>query len=222
MAALALLGRIFLWLLLALLAIALLVPVSVWIAYEKGVFSLKAGMLFVKVPILPRRPLTDAQKRRKAEKAARKAARKAEKANRRPKPEDEAAANKRPPKEKAKLTLEAVCKLAGAAGRLLRAALGALRVTHIRIRFAVAGEDAAATAVQYGKTNAWLHASLAFLNRVFWLEFDEVRVEPDFTGELEGCEHFSCQISARLIIMVIAGAAFVYTLFKEKLLDLFL
>lgn len=220
MAALALAGHILLWLLavlLVLLAIALLAPVSVWLTYEKGEFSLKAGMLFVKIPLLPRRPLTEEQKKRREKKAARKAARRAAKAQ---KPEEPA--KKRPPKEKAKLTLDAVCKLVGAAGRLLRAVLGALRIRHIRIRFAVSGSDAAATAIQYGQVNAWLHTSLAFLNRVLWLEFDEMRVEPDFTGGLEGSEHFSCQISARLIIMVIAGAAFVYTLFKEKLLDLFL
>ena len=220
MAALMWAGRALLWLLAVLLALvlaALLIPVSVWLEYSGGMFRLSAGMLFVKIPILPRKPLTEQQKKRRAEKAARKAQKK-RRTQKPPPPQTQA----KPARQKAKLTVDALCTMAGAAGRFLRAVLGALRITHIRICLPVSGQDAADTAVQYGQTNAWLHTALAFLNRVFWLEFDQVRIEPDFTGNLAGSEVFSCKVSARLIIMGIAGAAFVYTLFREKILDIFL
>ena len=67
MAALMWAGRALLWLLAVLLALvlaALLIPVSVWLEYSGGVFRLSAGMLFVKIPILPRKPLTERKSRR--------------------------------------------------------------------------------------------------------------------------------------------------------------
>lgn len=220
MAVLGMIGRVLLWVLLALLvllAAALLIPVSVWMEYSGGVFRLSAGMLFVKIPILPRKPLTEQQQKRREAKAARKARKKKPK-------QDKAVSDKAktPARQKAKLTVDALCTMAGAAGRFLRAVLGTLRITHIRIFLLVGGEDAADTAVQYGRTNAWLYTALAFLNRVFWLDFEQVRLEPDFTGKLAGSEVFSCKVSARLIIMVIAAVSFVYTLYKEKILDIFL
>ncbi|MBQ7859351.1 MAG: DUF2953 domain-containing protein [Faecalibacterium sp.] len=225
MAALMLLVRVLLWLLAAVLVILLVllfVPVSVWLEYADGVFRVRMGMLFVKIPVWPQKPLTEEQKQKKEAQKARRAAKKAKKEAKKKEKQPPADPNKPAPKKKFKLTLEMLCVLVNSAGTLLTKLLGALRITHIRIRYPVSGSDAAAVAESYGKTQAWLHTALGFLNRVFWLEFDEVYLTPDFTGNLAGTEHFSCKISARLIIMVIAGVAFVYTLYKEKVLDLFL
>lgn len=229
MAALALLGKALLWLLLILLGlvcILLFVPVAVWLDYSGGVFSVRAGMLGVKFKVWPQKPLTEEQKRRKEEKAAAKKAKKAAKAARKkakqpPQPEQPDKPKKKK-EHKAKITLEVLCKMAAAAGGLLRGILGALRVKNIRLRLPVSGKDAADTAVQYGKMQAYLSTTLGFLSQFFWLDFKELHLDPDFTGSLKGTEHFSCQITARLFIMVAAAAAFVYTLFKEKLIDVFI
>lgn len=209
------------WILLAilvLLAAVLLVPACVWLRYEKDVFSVSVGLLGIRIQVWPQREkhlserqqhIRQAKEKAKEEKAAAKAKKKQENGK------------KKEPGARAKLTLETVCALAGSAGIFLRAVFGALRIRHIRIRWPVHAEDAAATALRYGKAQAWLHTCLALLNRVFWLDFDECRLEPDFTGKQAGTEYFSCKISAQLIIIVIAAVKLVLRLKEEDLLSLF-
>ncbi len=226
MAVLSMLTKALLWLLgilLAILLILLFVPVAVWLEYSGGVFTVKVGMLGLRFKVWPQKPLTEEQQRKKDEKAAAKKARKeAEKKAKGAVTQTEGDGPKAKNEHRAKLTLEAVCTMAGAAGRLLKGVFGALRFRHIRLWLPVAGKDAADTAVQYGKMQAWLSPIMGFLNQFFWLDVDQMHLEPDFTGKLKGSEHFSCQITARLFIMLVAGAAFVYTLFKEEIIDIFI
>ncbi len=208
------------WVLLAaaaLLAFVLLVPVEAVLRYERGVFSVSAGMLGIRVRLWPRpeKSLSPrAQARREAKERA-KAAKAAKKKQGGEKP-------KKQPKEKAKLTFDAVCGLADTAGPFLRAVLGGLRITGIRLYWPVHADDAAATALLYGKTQAWLHAGLALLDRVFWLDFKECRLDPDFTGKQAGTEYFSCKISARLLIIAVAAVKLILRLKDEDVLDAFL
>lgn len=224
MAAIAMIFKVLLWLvalLLSLVFILLFIPVSVWLDYTDGVFSVRVGMLGIRFKVWPQKPLTEEQKRKKEEKAAaKKAAKEAKIAE-----QNQQSGQEQPKKKKehkAKLTMDAICKMVSAAGRLLRGVFGALRVKNIRLRLPVSGKDAADTAVQFGKMQAYIGTTLGFLNQFFWLDIKEMHLDPDFTGSLKGTERFSCQITAQLIIMVIAAAAFVYTLFKEKLIDIFI
>lgn len=66
------------------------------------------------------------------------------------------------------------------AGRLTRAIFGTLRFTKIRICLGVRGEDPAQAARTYGKLNAWLYTSLGVLDRFLFLDFEELRLLPDF------------------------------------------
>lgn len=104
-------------------------------------------------------------------------------------------------------------------GALGKAILCGIKVRHIRVYLPVEGADAADTAIQYGHKQAWLHAGLGFLNRAMWLEFDECYLDADFLQEKQKKERFSCQISAQLIIMVIAVARFIWLLWKANILD---
>ena len=224
MAAVAILFKLLLWLfilLLAIIAVLLFVPVAVWLDYSNGGFSVRVGMLGIRIKVWPQKPLTEEQKHKKEQKsAAKKAAKEAKKAEQ--KQQDEQNAAKKKKEHKAKVTLDVICRMVSAAGRLLRGVFGALRVRNIRLRLPVSGKDAADTAVQFGKMQAYLGTTVGFLNQFFWLDIKEMHLDPDFTGALKDTEHFSCQITAQLIIMVVAAAAFVYTLFKEKLIDVFI
>ena len=221
MAALAIAGKVLLWLLLlllVLLVVVLFLPVAVWLDYKEQIFSVRLSVLGIKVTLWPQKPLTEEQKRKKEERAATK---KAKKAQKKPadQPEGQAKRNKG---HKAKITLDVICGIASAAGRLLRGVFGALRVCSVRLYLPVSGKDAADTAVQYGKMQAYLGTTLGFLNRFFWLDIKEMHLEPDFTGSLKGSERFSCCIRARLYAMGTSAVVFVYTLFKEKLIDVFI
>ena len=57
---------------------------------------------------------------------------------------------------------------------------GALRITNIQVCLGVRGEDPAAAARNYGKLQAWLYPVLGVLDRFIYLQFDELRIVPDF------------------------------------------
>lgn len=142
-----------------------------------------------------------------------------------PKPKPEPTAETKPqpePEPKAKLTFDQVVTAVRGAGTFGKRVLAALRVTHIRIYLPVTGADAAETALNYGKAQAWLHGGLAVLNRAVWLEFEECRLEADFLEKGDKKPHFSCQISARLLIIGIAAFRFGWLLWKQDILGVLL
>ena len=84
-------------------------------------------------------------------------------------------------------------------GRFL---LARLRVRHLRIVWTVTEQDAAATAVTYGALMAACNTAWAILRDHVDAKADELRLEPDFTGERAAERCFACQITARMYIIV--------------------
>ena len=111
----------------------------------------------------------------------------------------------------------------GGAGRLTRAIFGALRFTKIRICLGVRGEDPAQAARTYGKLNAWLYTSLGVLDRFLFLDFEELRLLPDFgSAEPTVEDRVSFRVSARLFFIVCAAVRVLYEFWREKVLDVFI
>ena len=105
----------------------------------------------------------------------------------------------------------------------MRAVFGALRFTKIRVCLGVRGEDPAEAACTYGKRNAWLYTSLGFLDRFVYLDFDELRILPDFGGPEPVVEdRISFRVSARLLFIVLAAVRVLYEFWREKVLDVFI
>ena len=211
-AGLLLAGKVLPWILaavLVLLLILLLVPAWAVVEYRDSKLTVTAGMLCFHLCVYPWRG--------GREKPAKKAGKKPKRAGRRKKKQTGELS-----REKAKLTVDQICAGLRGAGRFMRTVVGALRVSHIRIELPVHADDAAATALAYGRANAWLHGSLAVLSHFLWMDFDELRLEPDFTGKSAGEEYFSCKISAQLIIMVTAAIRLLILLYQKKILDAFL
>lgn len=84
----------------------------------------------------------------------------------------------------------------------MAAALARLRVRHLRIVWTVTEQDAAATAVTYGALMAACNTAWAILRDHVDAKADELRLEPDFTGERAAERCFACQITARMYIIV--------------------
>ncbi len=217
---------------LVLLALALLCPFCAEVAWEKDVLTVRAGALGITLPVFqypkpeppaapPEEPkgfLGKLKARFAAWRAERKAKKAAAKAAKPPKPKKAT-----PPRKKAKLTLHIVCTILKGAGRLMRAVFGALRFTKIRVCLGVRGEDPAEAARTYGKLNAWLYTSLGFLDRFVYLDFDELRILPDFGGPEPVVEdRISFRVSARLLFIVLAAVRVLYEFWREKVLDVFL
>jgi hypothetical protein len=233
--------KLLLWLLMILvllLALVLLCPFCADIRWQAsqgadpdaaGTLQIKAGVCGITFPVMqwpkpeppaepqPPKGLWGKLKARvRAAQAKRKAGKQAQKASTPQKP--------KAPRKKIKLTVNAVCAILRGAGRLMRAVFGALRLTRIRVCLAVRGEDAAAVGRNYGRANAWLYASLGFLDRMLYLDFDELRLEPDFGNRTEAeriDEHVSLRVSARLLFIVLAAIRVFIELWREKVLDIF-
>ena len=75
----------------------------------------------------------------------------------------------------------------------------------------------------YGRLNAWLYPSLGVIDRFVYLDFDELRILPDFgSAEPTVADRVSFHLSARLLFIVAAALRVLYEFWREKVLDVFL
>ena len=198
---------------LVLVVLLLLCPFCADLCWEHGVLTVRAGALGITFPVFqyPKPEPTEESKRKKKPKKA--------KAAKKPAKEKKPAE----PRKKAKLTLNILCTILRGAGTLIRAVFGALRITHIRVCLGVRGEDPAAAARDYGKLQAWLYPVLGVLDRFLWLQFDELRILPDFGSSQPTVEdRVSCRVSAQALFIVIAALRVLYEFWHKKVLDIFL
>ena len=129
----------------------------------------------------------------------------------------------KPPRQKAKITLDVICTMLRGVGTLLRAVFGALRFTKISVCLGVRGDDPAEAARNYGKLQAWLYPTLGVLDRFFFLEFDQLRVLPDFgSAQPTVQDRVSFRVSAQALFIVIAAVRVLYEFWRKKVLDIFI
>ena len=203
-------------LLLVVLVLGLLLmfcPFCADVQWAEGIFQVKTGALGITFPVFqyPKPVPTEESKRKKKPKKA--------KAAKKPAKEKKSAE----PRKKAKLTLNILCTILRGAGTLIRAVFGALRITHIRVCLGVRGEDPAAAARNYGKLQAWLYPTLGVLDRFFFLEFDQLRVLPDFgSAQPTVQDKVSFRVSAQALFIVIAAVRVLYEFWRKKVLDIFI
>ena len=198
---------------LALMVLLLLIPFCADVSWELDTLTVKAGALGITFPVFqyPKPEPTEESKRKKKPKKA--------KAAKKPAKEKKPAE----PRKKAKLTLNILCTILRGAGTLIRAVFGALCITHIRVCLGVRGEDPAAAARNYGKLQAWLYPVLGVLDRFIYLQFDELRIVPDFgSAEPTVEDRVSLRISARALFIVVAAVRVLAEFWREKVLDVFL
>ena len=200
-------------LLLAVLVLAVLLmlcPFCADVLWENETLTVKAGALGITFPVF-RYPAPEKPKKEKKKKSKKKP-----EAESKPKPEAT-------PRKKAKLTLNIVCTILRGAGKLTKAVFGSLRITKINICLGVRGEDPAEAARAYGRLNAWLYPSIGVIDRFVYLDFDELRILPDFgSAEPTVADRVSFRLSARLLFIVAAALRVLYEFWREKVLDVFL
>lgn len=223
---------------LLLALIALLIPFCADVAWEgeagdpdaPGRLRVRAGACGITLPVweYPRPapppgappappkqpgPLRRLLARLKAKRAARRQKRAAA---RKPRPA-------RPPRQKARLTLHVLRTLLQGAGRLTRAAFGALRITRIRLFWPVTGPEPDEAARAYGKANAWLYPTLGALSHFLYLDFEELRLTPWLDPNAPApAARVSFRVSARALFVLIAAVQVLIRFYREKVLDVFL
>lgn len=165
---------------LALLLLLLLLPVHVSLRYRDGL-QVRVRYTFVSLRVYPRpeKPAKTKKKKQKAEKAAG-AGRGAGKEE----PEGMLAQLEELLKEDGVSAVAAYLQsMAKLAADVLRRALRVIVVDRLEARLIVVGEDAAETAVRYGKICAAVFPAQAVLETVMKVRRRQIRVEPGFLQE---------------------------------------
>lgn len=222
---------ILLLIILVLAALLLLCPFCADVCWQNDTLTVKAGALGITFPVFqypkPEPPAQPEEPkgftgRLKAKFRAWRAERKYKKAEKKAAQPAKPKAEK-PPRQKAKLTLDVICTMLRGAGTLLRAVFGTIRFTKISVCLGVRGDDPAAAARNYGKLQAWLYPVLGVLDRFIYLQFDELRIVPDFgSAEPTVEDRVSLRISARALFIVVAAVRVLAEFWREKVLDVFL
>ena len=192
---------------LTLAVVLLFCPFCADVQWENDMLTIRAGALGLTLPVF-QYPAPEKPKKKKKPAG--------QKADKKPRPET-------PPRKKARLTLNILCTILRGAGRLTKAVFGSLRVTKIRVCLGVRGEDPAEAARAYGRLNAWLYPALGVIDRFVYLDFEELRILPDFgSAEPTVADRISFRLSARLLFIAVAAVRVLYEFWHEKVLDVFL
>lgn len=205
------------WVLLALLAVLLLllftpVRVEVEVKYDKPFVRVKVLCFSFRLwPLKEKKEKPAPEHLAKDEPAAP------------PQQEDGPAAGEgdgpaKPPADKAKarkkgLRLSDLTELVSTAGWLMKIVFRVIKFRDIKVVLPVHREDAAETAIAFGRTQAYLGTALGALQNFLDLQFKQVDIIPDFTGSSKYRRYFSCKIVATPFIMV---AAAVYAFLRLK------
>ena len=105
---------------------------------------------------------------------------------------------------------------------LLRTVRGGLRLLFkgiwvtVWIRWPIQAEDAARTALLYGKANAWIGGAAAVLAHLFQFRLRQLGLAPDFLGDKQGRGEVSCRITASLPVLAAAPVWTLVPLKKQK------
>lgn len=176
--------------LLLLLLILLLLPVWGSVYWENESMTIRAGLGGFGVCLYPHRKRT-IQNDKKSKKNK----------------------NSGKKKEKTKLfdTLKFVLSMLDTGCWAIRNLCRHLHIRNLCFHWTVHQQDAASTALAYGRLNAAVGASYSTASSLFRINVKSISIDPDFSGEREDIRHFSCKISAKLYIIVLIG---IYVMIK--------
>ncbi len=164
-------GKIILWVLLALLAllvIALLIPVKVRFRYEDGEPFLAVRYGPVKLQVLPAKEKPEGEEKKK-------------------KPPKKKKAEKPKQAKKNRINMDQILyaleKLPPILGRALRRTGRSIRFEPMKVHLLVAGSNPADAALLYGQLEAALSAGLPTLHRVMRIRDQDIRLFLDFNEQ---------------------------------------
>ena len=176
---------------LALILVLLLLPVGIAVSYHNGTLTAEGRWLFLHFTLWPLPEKDKAEKEQKPEGKSEEA------------PKKKKAGEKRPFMD----WLQLINDLLPLLGEALQKTLGAITLKRCRITMTVAGEDAAQTAIRYGRANALLYTAYAFLGQNIKVKEFRADIRQDYQSGPEG-ETADADLLVRVCPMVLAGAGF--------------
>ncbi|SDM74299.1 DUF2953 domain-containing protein [Acetanaerobacterium elongatum] len=157
----------------ALIAVILFIPLQVLLEYKDDVFHITARYAFFKYKILP----VDQKKKEKREQQKLK---KEQRAAQKGKPLTEPA---KPEKRSLKDTIQMVKVMLDSVHAPFIHLLKRIRLTDIAFYMKTVGENAAETAVEVGRVNAYVYGFYAYLKNFFKVQDPDILITPDYYGE---------------------------------------
>ena len=189
--------------LLVLLILAVVLPAYVLVEQRNGEWTLRARVLFVTVRLYPRK------KREKKKQEP-------EETEKQDTGQNEPSRTKSGKRRRA--LLHKIVESARTVGGFMRRVLRFVRVRDIEWTLPVHEEDAALTAIRYGRIQAAVGTTVAALRNIVRLEFKHVNIFADFDGVCENQESFSCKIGAPPVIIAVAAVWAYLRLTEAKVL----
>lgn len=197
--------------LLVLVLLLLLLPVSLLVEFKQERLTVKLRILFLTFPLYPRRKKAS-EEPVKVEQVTAPAAEENLRA------EQAVSLDGDEPKPRRKITLSDLTKFVSSAGRIMRIVLKLIQIRDIRIVYPIRGEDAAQTAIQYGRFHAYLGSTLGVLQNFLNMRFKQVDILPDFNNNCKYRRYFYCKLQAIPFIIVIAALYALARLKGDKLI----
>ena len=182
-----------------LLLLLLFLPVWVIVGLRYDQLTIRVRVLFLTFTVFPMK-----EKPEKEKKPAPKTEQKEE--------------EPRSPSKRFELSFSKLVQLAGDAVGIFKMMLGALKVRDISVTLPLHGQDAADTALFYGKFSAWFYGGIAVLQNAMDLQFESIELIPDFMGENKYRRSFYCKIGATPFIMLVIAVKALRMLQKDGLL----
>lgn len=195
-------GTVLLWLLCivaVLLLLLLFLPVWVMVGLRYDQLTIRVRVLFLTFTVFPMKEKPEKEKE--------------------PAPQQEQKKEEpRSPGKRFELSFSKIVQLVGDAVGIFKWILGALKVRNISITLPLHGQDAADTALFYGKFSAGFYSGIAVLRNAIDLQFDSIELIPDFAGENKYRRSFYCKIGATPFIMLVIAVKALRMLQKDGLL----
>ena len=90
------------------------------------------------------------------------------------------------------------------------------KIKRVFIRIVVAEQDAAQTAISYGRTCAVVHGALAALRNFLSIQVKSIQIHPDFTAE-QGSVRVSGRVEVRVGTILLCGLQYLWSYLKTIL-----
>ena len=169
--------------LLSLLLLLLVIPVTVFIRYENGVFSVQLRLLFLKFKVLPKK-------------------------NEEQPDDKEKGSGKQKKKKAGKLQLDFIREILPGEKSFIGRVMRHIRIKNVTLFLVINGKDAAEVGTKTGWTWMAIGALRPLLENLFRISWKSIDVLPDFLDRRRGASYFDCKVTALPVILLIAGIGF--------------
>lgn len=190
-----------------LIVVILCIPLQVLLEYKDEAFYVMARYAFFKYKILPADP-------KKKEKREQKKLKKQQRATKKGKP---LTAPAKPEKRSLPETIKMVKVILDSIHAPFNRLLKRIRLTDIAFYMKTVGENAAETAVEVGKVNAYIYGFYAYLKNFFKVQDPDILIAPDYYGE-KSQTYFKMTVSLTLASALCASATFGWLMFQAIVL----